>query len=149
MKRILRTNSENEDFKTLTQFFDEYLVEIDGDEKDFYAQYNHIYLENTIICFDGEIASGCGAFKKHENNVAEIKRMFVLPEQRGKGIAMSVLAELETWAKELGYTTCILETSIRLENAIKLYKKLGYEITENYGQYVGLKSSVCMKKIIK
>lgn len=149
MKRIVRTNSENAHFKTLTQFFDEYLVEIDGDEKDFYAQHNHIYLENVIICFDDEIASGCGAFKKHENNVAEIKRMFVLPEHREKGIAKDVLTELEAWSKELGFTTCILETSVRLENALKLYQKLGYEVTENYGQYVGLKSSVCMKKDLK
>jgi GNAT superfamily N-acetyltransferase len=149
MITLTRTNSDNADFKKLTQLFDDYLVEIDGDEKDFFAQYNQIYLDHVIVCEDEGLASGCGAFKQLEPNVAEIKRMFVLPEQRGKGIAASILNALENWAKEEGYTSCILETSIRLENAISLYKKMGYEVIPNYGQYIGVESSVCMKKNIK
>lgn len=144
-----RTTSDNPDFKKLTQLFDDYLVDIDGDEKDFFALYNQIYIQNVLICYDNETAIGCGAFKEYEPNVAEIKRMFVLPEQRGKGIAASILNKLELWAATSGYTSCILETSIRLESAIALYKKVGYEIIPNYGQYIGVESSVCMKKIIK
>jgi GNAT superfamily N-acetyltransferase len=75
--------------------------------------------------------------------------MFVLPEQRGKGIATSILNQIEFWADASGYTSCILETSIRLESAIALYKKMGYEIIPNYGQYIGVANSVCMKKTIK
>lgn len=143
-----KTNSDNPDFKKLTDLFDEYLVDIDGDEKDFFAQFNHIYINQVIICYDDEVAVGCGAFKEYEPNVAEIKRMFVLPEQRGKGIAAIILNQLENWAAAKGYTSCILETSVRLESAHVLYKKSGYEIIPNYGQYIGVESSVCMKKII-
>jgi GNAT superfamily N-acetyltransferase len=145
---LIRTNSNNPDFQQLTALFDDYLVEIDGDEKDFFAQYNHIFLENVVVCYENETPIGCGAFKKHSENTIEIKRMFVHPDYRGKSVATKVLTELENWAKELHFTENILETSNKLENAIGLYKKFGYEITENYGQYIGVESSICMKKMI-
>lgn len=148
MQTLTRTTSQNSHFQNLTALFDEYLIDIDGDEKDFFAQYNQIYLENVVVCYENEMPVGCGAFKKHDEYKVEIKRMFAHPEHRKKGIANLVLSELEIWAKELGYTTCILETSNKLQNAIALYKKSGFEISEQYGQYIGVESSVCMMKII-
>ncbi len=148
MQTLIRTISDHQDFKKLTALFDEYLIDIDGDEKDFFAQYNQIYLDHVVICYDNNIAVGCGAFKVYEQGIAEIKRMFVHPEHRSKGVANKVLKELESWAKELNFATCILETSIKLENAISLYKKSGYTITERYGQYKNVESSLCMKKMI-
>ena len=149
MLALLRTTSHHQDFQKLTALFDEYLIDIDGDEKNFFAQYNQIYIDNVIICYQNDVAVGCGAFKKSDTRVAEIKRMFVLVEHRGKGVALKILSELELWARELNHTSCILETSFKLENAIALYKKYGFEITENYGQYIGVESSVCMKKVLK
>ena len=147
--KLLKTNSNNSDFQKLTRLFDDYLVEIDGDEKDFFAQYNQIYIDNVIVCYEDEIAVGCGAFKEYEPTVAEIKRMFVLHEKRGKGIASTVLNTLEIWAKENGFQQAILETSNQLTNAISLYQKSGYEVIPNYGQYIDVESSVCMKKTLK
>lgn len=149
MLTLTRTTSKNPDFQKLTTLFDEYLIDIDGEEKDFFAQYNQIYIENVIVGYENEIPVGCGAFKKSENQVAEIKRMFVSEDYRGKGIALKILEELEVWAKEFNYTSAILETSFKLENAIALYKKVGYEIIPNYAPYIGVESSVCMKKILK
>ena len=148
MFSLVRTNSNHEDFKKLTQLFDEFLIDVDGDEKDFFAQYNQIYLENVLICYENEVAIGCGAIKEYESNKGEIKRMFVLPEGRGKGIASTILTELETWAKELNYISAQLETSQKLKSAIAMYRKFGYEDTPNYGQYIGVESSMCMKKIL-
>ena len=147
--KLTRTTSHHQDFQKLTALFDGYLIDIDGDEKDFFAQYNQIYIDNVIICYQNDVAVGCGAFKKSDTQVAEIKRMFVPVEHRGKGIALKILSELEIWARELNHTSCILETSFKLENAIALYKKSRFEITENYGQYIGAESSVCMKKVLK
>lgn len=147
--KLLKTNSIHPDFQKLTRLFDDYLVEIDGDEKDFFAQYNQIYIDNVIVCYEDEIAVGCGAFKEYESTVAEIKRMFVLPEKRSKGIASTVLNALEIWAKENGFQHAILETSNQLTNAISLYQKSGFEVIPNYGQYIDVESSVCMKKILK
>jgi GNAT superfamily N-acetyltransferase len=147
--KLLKTNSNHPDFQKLTRLFDDYLVEIDGDEKDFFAQYNQIYIDNVIVCYEDDIAVGCGAFKEYEPTVAEIKRMFVLPEKRGKGIASTVLNALEIWAKENGFQHAILETSNQLTNAISLYQKCGFEVIPNYGQYIDVESSVCLKKILK
>ena len=144
--KLLKTNSNNSDFQILTKLFDEFLVDIDGEEKDFFAQFNQIYIENVIVFYIDEIAAGCGAFKEYEPKVAEIKRMFVLPEHRGKGIANTILNELELWTKSLEYTSTILETSNKLTSAINLYKKSGYEIIPNYGQYENVESSVCFRK---
>lgn len=149
MLTLLRTTSNHPDFEKLTSLFDEYLIEIDGDEKDFFAQFNQIFLSNVVICYDNEEPAGCGAFKKHENGVVEIKRMFVHPEHRKKGVATLVLNELENWATQLGNSVFILETSFKLLNALAFYKKSGYLVIPNYGQYKNVDNSVCMKKVIK
>jgi GNAT superfamily N-acetyltransferase len=133
----------------LTALFDEFLIDIDGEEKDFFAQFNQIYIDNAIVYYENDNAVGCGAFKKADSQVAEIKRMFVTIEHRGKGIAFQILSELEVWARELNHSSCILETSFKLEQAIALYKKSGYKIIPNYDPYVGVISSVCMKKVLK
>ena len=147
MQTLTRTTSKNPDFQNLTALFDEFLIDIDGDDKDFYAQYNQVYLDNVVIYYENDIPVGCGAFKKHENKTIEIKRMFVPPQYRGKGVANQILQELELWANELGNTIFILETSLKLPAAIAMYEKSGYIQIENYGQYTGVLDSYCMKKI--
>jgi putative acetyltransferase len=76
----------------------------------------------------------------------EVKRMYVLPAFRGRGIAMRILQELENWTAELGYHRCILETGKQQPEAIALYQKAGYTLIDNYGQYAGVYNSVCMQK---
>ena len=149
MITIKRTTSNNEDFGNLVTQLDAYLRILDGEDHAFYAQFNKTsLLKNAVICYENNTAVGIGAYKEFEPNVAEIKRMYTVPECRGKGIAKAILNELETWAKEENYTTSILETGFLQLDAIGLYQKLGYEITENFGQYVGVANSVCMKKNI-
>jgi GNAT superfamily N-acetyltransferase len=74
--------------------------------------------------------------------------MYVLPEMRRKGVADSVLKELEIWSKELGYPKCILETSIKMPDAVSFYQKSSYSIIPNYGQYKDMESSVCFEKML-
>jgi GNAT superfamily N-acetyltransferase len=74
--------------------------------------------------------------------------MFVDPESRGKNIASQILTTLESWAKEQSFTSCILETGRKYPEAIGLYKKNGYSITTNYGQYKGIDDSVCFSKTL-
>lgn len=148
--KLLRTTSDNQDFGNLVLQLDAYLRILDGDDHEFYAQFNKTnLLKNALICYENEVAVGIGAYKEYDSETAEIKRMYTLPEYRGKGIAKAILTELELWAKEEGYKTALLETGYMQKDAIGLYQKLGYEITENFGQYIGVENSVCMKKIIK
>lgn len=144
--KLFRTTSDNPDFKYLVGLFDEYLVDIDGEQRDFFAHYNNKYLEHVLVVYENEQAIACGGFKEYDQETAEIKRMFVHPDQRGKGIATLILNEIENWAKECGYDNFILETSPKLESAIALYKKSGYHLIPNFGQYIGVENSICMKK---
>ncbi|CCG54324.1 Probable acetyltransferase, GNAT family [Flavobacterium indicum GPTSA100-9 = DSM 17447] len=144
--KVIKTNSDHPDFKKLSTLFDEYLVDIDGDEREFFAHYNNVQLDHVLVVYYEERAVGCGAFKKYEEDTAEIKRMFVLPEARGKGIANMILTEIQSWAIEQGFAHFILETSPKLHHAIALYTKMGYQFIPNYGQYIGVENSVCMKK---
>ena len=150
MINILRTSSTNQDFIELVKHLDADLLERDGKEHSFYIQYNQIdAIINVVVAFNNKKPVGCGAIKVFSENAMEVKRMYTLPEQRGKGIATKILAELEKWAEELGYEKCVLETGKRQPEAIGLYKKNGYTIIPNYGQYVGVDNSVCFEKIFK
>lgn len=144
--KLLRTNSDHPDFKYLTKLFDDYLVDIDGEQKDFFAHYNNKYLENALVVYENDQAVGCGGFKEYDQDTVEIKRMFVHPEHRKKGIANLILNTIEDWAKEKGFQNFILETSPKLTSAISLYEKKGYKLIPNYGQYIGVENSICMKK---
>ena len=147
--KILRTTSENLDFQKLVKQLDAYLAIMDGDEHSFYDQYNKIdLLKNCIVIFEDETAVACGAIKAFDEQSMEIKRMFTLPEMRGKGIASKILNQLENWTKELGFSKTILETGIKQTEAIALYEKCGYKIIPNYGQYSGIENSVCYEKIL-
>lgn len=143
----LRTTSENQDFQQLVKQLDAYLAVMDGDEHGFYDQYNKIdSLKNCIVIFDNDEAVAIGAIKEFDEKSMEVKRMFTLPEMRGKGLASAILNGLETWTKELGYEKTILETGKRQTEAVALYKKCGYKVIPNYGQYAGVENSVCFEK---
>lgn len=147
MLKIIRTDSDNADFQGLVNLLDADLAIRDGDMHGYYAQYNKIdAIKNAVVAYDGETAVGCGAFKQFDETAVEIKRMYVRPENRGTGVAVEVLRELEKWAAELDYKSAVLETGIKQPEAIRLYEKSGYEPIPNYGQYIGLENSVCMKK---
>lgn len=149
MYKLKRTNSEDLDFHKLVVELDKDLAIRDGEEHSFFAQFNKIIkIKYVVLVYEHEIALGCGAIKEYTKNIMEIKRMFVLPEKRGKGIASLVLKELENWTKELGYEKCILETGIKQPEAISLYKKNNFNRIRNYGQYAEVENSVCFEKVI-
>lgn len=149
MINLIRTNSDNADFRELVQLLDADLAIRDGAEHSFYAQFNKIdKIRHVVVAYENERAVGGGAFREYEPNVAEIKRMFVRPEERGRGIAGQILSALENWAKELNFTECILETGKKQPEAIRLYRKSGYETMPSYGQYLNVENSVCMRRII-
>jgi len=150
MLTIVRTNSQNADFIGLVKYLDAGLAVTDGEDHAFYNQFNKIdNIKYVTVAYENELAVGCGAIKEFSEGSMEVKRMFVSESHRGKGIAGRILAELETWAEELGYFRCILETGIRQVEAVALYKKSGYSIIPNYGQYIGVENSLCFEKVLK
>ncbi|RZK18716.1 MAG: N-acetyltransferase [Hymenobacter sp.] len=145
--RLLRTTSASPDFCALVRLLDQDLAVRDGAEHGFYAQFNKIDLiRHVVVAYLADQPVGCGAFKEFELGAVEIKRMYVRPAQRRQGVAQAVLGELEKWATELDYRAAVLETGRRQPEAIALYQRNGYAFVPNYGQYVGIENSVCLRK---
>ena len=144
---LKRTTSSNPDFRPLTILLDQELYEKYGDLQSEYERYNQIVdIDTVVIAYRDGIAVGCGCFKQLDDASAELKRMYVKKDERGHGIALAMLSELELWIKELGFPYSILETGTKQHEAVALYQKIGYVIIPNYGQYSGMESSICMRK---
>jgi GNAT superfamily N-acetyltransferase len=144
---LIKTDSGHPDFIHLVKFLDAELAVRDGEEHDFYAQFNKIdKLRHVVLAYENNLAVACGALKEYADGIMEVKRMYTLPGHRGKGLAIRILSELEGWAKELGYSKCILETGKKQPEAIALYAKCGYQVIPNYGQYAGVENSICFEK---
>lgn len=92
----------------------------------------------------------CGALRPlHGNEIAEVKRMYVKPGFRGRGLAKLVLETVEQAASDFGYKKIWLETGDRQPEAINLYESAGYRRIENYGIYKENLHSNCFEKMIR
>jgi GNAT superfamily N-acetyltransferase len=149
MIRLIRTDSDNNDFIELVKLLDAELAILDGDEHAFYAQLNKTdKIKHVIVAYENDKPISCGAIREYSPTIMEVKRMYTKPGGRSKGIATKILNELEKWASELSYQKCILETGKRQPDAIWLYQKNGYRAILNYGKYVEMENSVCFEKKI-
>ncbi len=149
MIECIRTNSDQPDFRKLVRELDADLSIRDGEDHAFYDQFNKIdKIKHAIVAYEENVPVGCGAIKEYSPEAMEVKRMYVLPELRGRGIASVILKELEHWAAELHFKKCLLETGNKQPEAIRLYQKNRYEIIPNFGQYQGVENSLCFEKLL-
>lgn len=145
------TNGKNKDFILLCRMLDDFLNEAVGGEKqrEHYVQYNTLEdIHDVILIYDGKIPVACAGFKEYTKDAAEVKRVFVRQEYRGKGLSKQLMRALEEKARNKGYKSLVLETGAPLTAAAALYKKIGYQIIDNYGPYKSMEESVCMRKDI-
>ncbi len=150
MLELVRTNSENSDFRELICKLDSELSIRNGDTQFQYDMYNKIpFIETVVIAYWNDKAVGCCCFKAFENKTVEVKRMYLDTDYRGKGIAQKMLSEIESWAKEKGFSDTVLETGYKMIEAIHLYKKMGYSQIPNYRQYADNPESICMSKSLQ
>ncbi len=91
---------------------------------------------------------GCGALRRIDDKIVEVKRMYVAPSARRKGVARSILNELERRAAGFGYTAIRLETGVRQPEAQRLYESLGFQRIPPFGKYVSDPMSVCYEKLL-
>ncbi len=150
MLKLLRTDHKDDNFISLTRELDEELKQLYGNyQKKFDAQNKLDKTVKVILAYDADTAVGCGALRPMSGSeMVEIKRMFVQPSFRGRGISKIILAELEALAKEIGYKNIKLETGKNQPAAIGLYLKTGYSITAPYGEYKFIDEAICMEKIL-
>ena len=146
----IRKSGNNPDFMSMVHALDEDLYQRNGDVQKQYEQYNQIdKIKHAMVVYVNGEPVGCGCFKPFDKDSVEMKRMFILPEMRGRQLGACLLQELEMWAAEEGFTRAVLETGVRQVEAQRLYEVAGYTRTENYGQYVGMKDSICFQKKLK
>ena len=139
----------SEDFEMLNTLLDDYYYERFGEVALKYRPYNTLQgIEDFFIACDEEKPIGCGCFRKITDAVAELKRVFVLPDYRRQGIAKVLVKNCEEIAKRKNSICMRLETGVEMIEAIELYKKMNYSIIENYDNFAGDEICCCMEKTL-
>ncbi|MDE6319143.1 MAG: GNAT family N-acetyltransferase [Lachnospiraceae bacterium] len=147
--QFVYTDGRNSDFIELCHGLDHFLNELVGGEENRaeYIPYNQLDdIHDVIIVYDDDNPVGSASFKKYDDECAEVKRVFIKQDYRGRGISYKLMERLENVAKEQGYRYLILESGEPLVAAMALYRKIGYKVIPNYGQYKDMHDSICMKK---
>jgi GNAT superfamily N-acetyltransferase len=98
-----------------------------------------------VLRVDGAPA-GCGGVKLYPEGYAEVKRMFVRPQYRGRGLSKIMLGHLEQHTRALGLSTLRLETGVLQHEAIALYKRMGFIEIPPFGPYYPDPHSLCFEK---
>ena len=143
------TDGSNKDFQEFYKKTEEYYSKIVGgiEKRRAFVPYNHSDgIPNVLIAYHGGVAVACAGFKPYSEDDAEIKRVWVEPEHRGKHLAKDIMKQIEDKARVNGYKRAILQTREIMADAVGLYEKLGYSKIEKYPPYDNLNGAVCMAK---
>lgn len=97
---------------------------------------------------DQSVGIGCGGLRLLDDNEAEIKRMYVIPAERGRGASIAILRRLEMSARGLGITVLKLETGSGQPDAVRFYEREGYSKIDPFGPYADEPTSLCYARIL-
>jgi len=143
---------DSDDAQRLIAALDAGLTELYPPEQRFGPNLKAAHLEEGrgafLVARDGGRAVGCGAIRILDPTTAEAKRMYVEPDQRGKGIGRAVLDSLEAAARQLGAQRLVLETGIHQAAAIALYRRAGFKRVDCWGEYASSPTSICFEKTL-
>ena len=135
------------DFRALAAQLDAYYVTLVGEIQNRYAEPNRPEnMDALVVVYREGKAIACGAWKRREEQTAEIKRIYVLPEYRRQGVASALIQTLEDHAAYCGCTKWILETARDTQDSHKLYLSLGYREMDYYGSPAGAENCRCFYK---
>lgn len=154
MISIRRSTASDPAFSALVAELDADLRARYGAMQDQYDGFNRLPADTPVVIAEEDGRPlGCGSYKPFERQAGrtgekaiELKRMFVTPAARRRGVARAIVAELETWARELGVAAVVLETGTLQHEAIALYERLGFTRIPAFPPYVDMPMSVCMRK---
>jgi GNAT superfamily N-acetyltransferase len=135
------------DFRMLAAKLDAYYFELVGDIQNRYAEVNRPENMTALaVAYEEDAPIACGAWKRIDETTAELKRLYVLPEYRRRGVARSLIAALEADAAAAGIRRMILETAVDTTDSHQLYHAAGYQITNYYGSPAGEANCLCFFK---
>lgn len=139
--------SASQDFRDLADKLDAYYFELVGDVQLRYAEYNKPENFNRLlVVYEGDTAVACGCWKQIDPTTVEMKRLYVLPEYRRKGVATLIMTTLEQDATAAGFHHFILETARTTMDSAALYLSLGYREIDYYGSPAGAEFCRCFEK---
>ena len=144
---IVFSDEKDERFLKLVDELDAGYYERIGDELSKYDSYNEF--KNThvvILALDNDTAVACASYRVFDNDSVEFKRVFVKKEYRKRGIAYNLIVQLEKSVIERNFRYSYIVTGKNNHAAIGLYKKLNYELIDNFGQFGDDDRVVCMRK---
>lgn len=122
---------------------DDYMIDFLGDDKWCYTRYNeNENIGKVWVAFSGDLPIGCIAYRKKENGIGEVKRLYIKEEHRGKGLSKDLLKTVECYAKEQSCHTLFLDTRITLEPAVSLYRSFGFDIVFQQGLYIQMEKKI-------
>ena len=137
------------DYAMLAKKLDEYYFTLVGDVHLRYADVNR---PENMACRIVAYAEGrpvaCGCWKRIDEKAGEVKRIYVLPEYRRRGLASRIIHKLEQEIAASGRGIAILETARTTEDSRELYLNLGYEVIDYYGSPAGAENCLCFRKFL-
>lgn len=137
----------SKDFRALAAELDAYYFTLVGDIQNRYAEPNRPEnMDALAVVYRDERPVAIGAWKRREPDLAEIKRIFVLPAYRRQGIASALLQTLEDHSAFCGCKRWILETARDTRESHRLYLSLGYREIDYYGSPAGAENCRCFYK---
>lgn len=122
--QIKITNGQDKDFIQLCHALDRFLNELTGGEENRgqYIPYNTLDdIHDVLVAYENNTPIGCASFKRYDDKSAEVKRVFVKEEYRGKHIGLQLMESLEQMARDKGYSYFIPESGEPLVAAMRLY----------------------------
>lgn len=143
------TGPTNEDFRRfylITEAYYDSLVGGNSNRAGFVPYNISESIQDVLIAYISDKAVACAGLKKYNESDAEIKRVWVQPEYRGKHIASAMMDMIEEKACHMGFNRTILQTREQMTSAVKLYISRGYYHTDNYPPYDELEGAVCLAK---
>ena len=150
MVRWIITDRNDTDFNALCQRLNEELVrKLSGSADPISSRANATDdFGSVLLGKDGKVPVACAALRPFSEDTVELKRMFVSPKWRRKGLGKAILQKCEEMARQENYRYIVLETNILLPDARSLYEKAGYARIDSYGPYAFLKETLCMGKAL-
>ena len=141
--RIERRGMEDAAILELFSAHDDFMIEFLGEDRIYYSRYSAGERLEAVwaAVVNGETV-GCAAFRMKEASVGEVKRVFVRPEYRGKGISKALMDAVEAYARERKCERLFLDTRVTLEPAVSMYRKRGFEKIFRDGLYVQMEKKL-------
>ena len=139
--------SSSKDYAMLAQKLDDYYFSLVGDVHLRYAAVNDPKnMACIVVAYEGKTPIGCGCWKAVDDTTAEVKRIYVEPQHRRRGVASAIIGLLESHILASGYTQALLETARTTGDSKALYLSLGYREIPYYGSPAGAENCRCFLK---